>query len=334
MSRDSIESLPELSKRLAVDGFSIGHGSDKEGMTGVTVILCPDGVIAAAEVRGTATSTRQFDALIRADHVGSRAHALVFAGGSAFGLSAADEVSRWLVEHDRGLATDVGPVPSVPTAILFDLGFGDPKARPTAELVRSAVESAAAGDIACGSIGAGTGATVGKALGRPQAMKGGFGFSCCTTTSGVSVAAAVAVNAFGDVRDPATGEIIAGCRVTRDSHELVGADRVFGSLAPEAGSRWQGNTTLAVVLTDAILDKAAARKVTEMAFGGLYRTLVPALTIYDGDLLVTLASGRSPAHPHQIGVLAERAVAHAVVTAVREAEGFSILPAVRDLVAV
>ncbi|MCP4200861.1 MAG: P1 family peptidase [bacterium] len=331
MSRDSIAPLPELSPRLAVEGFSIGHGTDTDGMTGVTVILCPEGVVAAAEVRGTATSTRQFDALTRANHVGSRAHALVLAGGSAFGLSAADEVGRWLARHGHGLATDVGPVPSVPTAILFDLGFGDPEARPTPELVRSAVENAASGDIACGSVGAGTGATVGKALGRSQAMKGGFGFAGCTTSGGISVAAAVAVNAFGDVRDAESGTILAGCRATPESHELVGADRVFASLTPEDGTRWQGNTTLAVVLTDAILDKVSARKVTEMAFGGLYRTLVPALTIFDGDLLVTLASARKPAHTHQIGVLAERAVAHAVVTAVRQADGFSILPAARDL---
>ncbi len=323
-----LAALPRPGRELTIEGVAIGHGSDTEGMTGVTVILCPAGVTAAAEVRGTATSTRQFDSLVRSHHLGSRAHAVVLAGGSGYGLGCADAVAAWLEERGHGLDTGVRRLPVVPTAILFDLAFGDPGAAPTRELARTAADEAAGGAVACGSVGAGTGATVGKALGREQAMKGGFGFASLVSARGVTVAAAVAVNAFGDVRDPASGRIVAGCR---RGGELPGADRVMAALAPASEHPWEGNTTLAVVLTDARLTKNEARKVCEIAFGGLYRTLVPAVSLYDGDLVVTLATGRLAAHVHAVGVLAARAVEEAVLVAVREADGFGLLPAVRDL---
>jgi L-aminopeptidase/D-esterase-like protein len=322
--------LPVPSRHLEIPGFRIGHGSDTAGMTGVSVILCPEGAIAAAEVRGTATGTRQFDALVAGQHISSLAHAVVLAGGSAFGLSAADAVVEWLAERGYGIQTGVVPVPRVPTAILFDLGFGDPAARPGRELAEAALASAAEGEIPVGSVGAGTGATVGKVLGRDHGMKGGFGFASLTVPDGPAVAAAVAVNAFGDVRR-LDGTLLAGCRTAPDSWELASAERALAAMPPDAPNVWEGNTTLAVVMTDARLTKAGALKVSQMAFGGLYRTLAPALTLYDGDLVVTLASGQRPAHIHQIGVLAERAVAEAILTAVIEADGFGLLPAVRDL---
>lgn len=302
-------------------------------MTGVTVILCPEGVMAAAEVRGTATGTRQFDSLVASQHVASRAHAVVLAGGSGFGLSAADPVVEWLAARGYGFQTGVSPVPLVPTAILFDLGFGE-SAHPGPELSVRALESAVSGgtgEIEVGSVGAGTGATVGKALGREQGMKGGFGFASLAVPGGPTVAAAVAVNAFGDVRG-LDGRTVAGCRAAPDSLELAEAERVLAALPEETGHPWEsGNTTLAVVMTDAVLTKATALKVCQMAFGGFYRTLSPALSLYDGDLVVTLATGQRRAHVHQIGVLAERAVAEAILAAVREADGFGMLPAVRDL---
>src|SRR5687768_11408238 len=221
-------------------------------MTGVTVILCPDGVTAAAEVRGTATGTRQFDSLVAGQHISSRAHAVVLAGGSAFGLSAADPVVDWLAARGYGFQTGVSPVPLVPTAILFDLGFGDPGARPVPELVEQALASASDGEtqeeISVGSVGSGTGATVGKVLGRENAMKGGFGFVSLTVPDGITVAAAVAVNAFGDVRG-LDGRMVAGCRTAPDSMELAEADRVLGNLPPETPHPWEGHTTLAVVMT-------------------------------------------------------------------------------------
>jgi L-aminopeptidase/D-esterase-like protein len=323
--------LPTSSDKLTIDGFAIGHGSDFEGKTGVTVILCPEGATAVADVRGSGAGTRQFDSLTLPHHLANRAHAVVFSGGSGFGLSSADAVVDHLRTGGYGFDTGVGVVPLVPTAILFDLAFGDTNAIPTRELVESAVRSASEGQVAVGSVGAGTGATVGKALGPPQGMKGGFGFVSLTGRDGLTVAAAVAVNAFGDVRDPETGKTVAGCRAAPDSNQLVGADRVLAHLQPESNHPWESNTTLAVVLTDAQLSKAELRKVCDMAFGGLYRALEPALSFYDGDMVVALATGKTPAHVHRVGVLAQEAIARAIVRAVEEADGFGLLPAWRDL---
>jgi L-aminopeptidase/D-esterase-like protein len=323
--------FPTPSSELAIPGLTIGHGSDFEGMTGVTVILCPEGAVAAADVRGTGTGTRQFDSLTMAHHLANRAHGVVLAGGSGFGLSCGDPVLEHLEAGGHGFETGVGVIPLVPTAILFDLPYGDSRARPTRALVEKAIAAAASGAVPCGSVGSGTGATVGKALGFANGMKGGFGFASFTVDGGPTVAAAVAVNAFGDVRDPSTGDLLAGCRDDPDSLDLVGAQRALAALSPDFDHPWESNTTLAVVLTDAVLTRAEARKVCDMAFGGLYRSLSPALSFYDGDLVVALATGSSPAHVHQIGVLAEEAVARAIVRAVKEADGFGLLPAWRDL---
>ena len=323
--------FPVPSHELSLEGIRIGHASDLEALTGATVILCPEGLLGAAEVRGTATGTRQFDSLVLGHHVASRAHAVVLAGGSGFGLSAADPVVEWLEERGYGFQTGIRPVPLVPTAILFDLAMGDPSVSPSAEMVREALAGAAAGPVAAGSVGAGTGASVGKANGLDCGMKGGFGFASLTVPGGPTVAAAVAVNAFGDVRDPATDRIVAGCRTAPDAHTILGADRVLANLPPEGTHPWEGNTTLAVVMTDAQLEKAALMKVCQMSYGGFHRTLVPALSMFDGDLVLTLTTGQKPAHVNQIGLLAERAVEAAILRAVREADGFGVLPAVRDL---
>ena len=330
--------LPVPGRSLDLPGFALGHGTDAAGGTGVTVVLCPAGALAAAEVRGSATGTRQFDSLVLGHHVASRAHAVVLAGGSGFGLAAADPVVEWLRARGHGFQTGVGVVPLVPTAILFDLGFGDPAARPGAELVAAALGAASAGEVAVGSVGAGTGATVGKARGLPAAMKGGFGFASLAVPGGPTVAAGVAVNAFGDVRDPfdpasAPGPdgLLAACREGAGSLRLVGTEATLAALPADTPHPWEGNTTLAVVMTDAALSKAAALKVCQMAFGGLHRTLAPALSLYDGDLVATLSLGEVRAHVNQVGVLAEHAVARAIVGGVRAADGFGRLPAVRDL---
>src|SRR6185295_3670179 len=185
--------LPPPTRTLDLPGFAIGHGTDREALTGVTVILCPEGALAAAEVRGSATGTRQFDSLVSGQHVASKAHAVVLAGGSGYGLSAADAVVEWLAQRGYGFQTGIVPVPLVPTAILFDLSLGKPVA-PGRAVVQAALAAASAGPVAVGSVGAGTGATVGKALGPANGMKGGFGFASLTVPGGPTVAAAVAVN--------------------------------------------------------------------------------------------------------------------------------------------
>ena len=187
--------------------------------------------------------------------------------------------------------------------------------------------------VPVGSVGAGTGATVGKALGPDLGMKGGFGFARLTAASGLTVAAAVAVNAFGDVRDPESGRVLAGCRTSAKRLELAGAERVLAGLPPTFASTWEGNTTLAVVMTNAELGKAGLLKICHMAFGGFYRALAPALSIFDGDLVVALSQGGVTAHPNQVGVLAQAAVSAAILRGVEAADGFGILPAARDLAA-
>ncbi len=326
--------FPRPAADLPLDGFSIGHGTDLEGSTGTTLILCPEGALAAAEVRGSATGTRQFDSLVAVHHIASRAHAVILAGGSGFGLDIAGPVASELSRGGFGFDTGFRPVPLIPTAILFDLAFGDADAVPDASLSRAALAEARAHDpaqpIPIGSVGAGTGATVGKALGPDQGMKGGLGFASLSLAGGLTVAAVVAVNAFGDVRDPETGQVIAGCRSSPQGLELAGGERVLAAMPPGL-STWEGNTTLAVVLTNAELDKVGLLKVCQMAFGGLYRTLCPALSLFDGDLVVTLSQGGVPAHLNQVGVLAQAAVARAIVCGVEAADGFGILPAARDL---
>ncbi len=328
--------LPVPTRSLDVPGFSLAHASDTDGKTGVTLLLCPEGALAAAEVRGSATGTRQFDSLVAVEHVASRAHALVLAGGSGFGLDAAGAVAVELAAQGYGFQTGYRPVPLVPTAILFDLAFGSADAAPTPEMMRAALHAAQqrqgqAVEVEVGSVGAGTGASVGKALGPVQGMKGGFGFASLKVPGGPTVAAAVALNAFGDVRDPDSGRLLAGCRRSPDSLELAGAERVLANLPPEHQTVWEGNTTLAAVITDAALPKPGLLKVCHMAFGGFHRALAPALTLYDGDLIAVLSSGTQPAHVNQVGVLAEHAVAAAIVTAVQSADGFGILPTAADL---
>lgn len=323
-------SFPAPTPSLTLPGFTLGHGTDREALTGATVILCPEGALAAAEVRGSATGTRQFDSLVSAQHVSSKAHAVVLAGGSGAGLSAADPVVEWLSRHGYGFQTGIVPVPIVPTAILFDLSLGKPVA-PSRQVVEAAILTAAQGPVEMGSVGAGTGATVGKANQGPiNSMKGGFGFASFTVPGGPTVAAAVAVNAFGDVRR-LDGTLLAGCRTAPDSRELAHAESILANLPPETVGPWDGNTTLAVVMTDAVLTKANALKVCNMAFGGFYRALSPALSLYDGDLVIVLSAGERKAHVNQIGVLAERAVAEAILAGVAAADGFGILPAVGDL---
>lgn len=326
-----IPSLPPLRHDLTISGITIGHGSNQEGKTGVTVILCPEGVTAVADVRGTGAGTRQFDSLTTVHHLATRAHAVVLSGGSGFGLASADPVVEHLEKAGKGFDTGVGVVPLVPTAILFDLAFGDSSARPTRAIVEEAISTATDGQVESGSIGVGTGATVGKCLGPQQGMKGGFGFASLTVEGGPTVSAAVAVNAFGDIRDPDSCETLAGCRQDVESSELVGGQNVMAALPPELDHPWETNTTLAVIMTDAKLSKVELRKVCDMAFGGLYRTVVPALSLYDGDLVVALATGQVPAHVHQIGALAEEALAQGIAHAVRQADGFGLLPAWKDL---
>lgn len=315
----------------AVDGITVGHHTLGARPTGCTVVLAGAGAVGAVDIRGGAPGTRETD-LLSPENLVAEVHAVVLAGGSAFGLDAASGVMRYLSEKGVGFTTSAGPVPIVPAAILFDLGVGeDPLIRPDATCGLEAARAAGAGRIAEGSVGAGAGATIGKLLGRARAMKGGIGSAALRTSSGLVVGAIVAVNAVGSVVDPRTGQAVAGVR-TEDGRRLEDPFALVRRGASTA-TPWREHTTIGVVATNARLTKAQALKVAQMAHDGLARTIVPAHTPSDGDALFALATGTHPAEEDlgMIGALAAEAVADAVLRGVRLARGVSGYPGIADM---
>jgi L-aminopeptidase/D-esterase-like protein len=316
----------------AVEGLTVGHSTLAARPTGCTVVLTGAGAVAGVDVRGAAPGTRETD-LLNPLNLVDQVHAIVLAGGSAFGLDAASGVMRYLDERKIGFATPYGVVPIVPAAVLFDLGVGDARVRPGADCGYQAASAASSGPVAQGNVGAGAGATVGKLLGMDRAMKGGIGSAAITTPDGLTVAALVAVNAFGDIVDPATGRVIAGVR-TADGRGLADARALIRSGASQQNPLGQ-NTTIGVVATNATLTKAQAAKVAQMAHDGLARAISPVHSMFDGDTLFALATGRRTraADVSIIGALAADVVAEAVLNAVRNAAGLPGFPASRDLAA-
>jgi len=313
----------------AIPGFRVGHASNVKGCTGCTVILCPGRTVGGVDVRGSASGTRDLDALSPL-HLVPHVHAVLFAGGSAFGLDAAAGVMRYLEERGIGFDVGVTHVPILPTAIVFDLRLGDVHARPDPQMAYTACQQATDGDIQEGSVGAGTGATVGKLLGITHAMKAGLGVAAVELPGGVLVGALAVVNAFGDVRDPSSGKLLAGAREAPDSHRLVDT-----AVAMRRGIARRGyiaeNTTLAVVATNARLTKAQATKMAQMAQHGLVRSIIPVHTTLDGDLVIGLATGAVEADLNAVGLAAADAVAEAIVRAVKKATSLGGLPAWADL---
>jgi L-aminopeptidase/D-esterase-like protein len=313
-----------------IPGVRVGHVSDYEALTGCTVVLCEGGAVAGVDLRGSASGTEELP-VMAPDHIAPHVHAVVLAGGSAFGLEAASGVRRYLEQHGVGFDTGVTRVPIVPCAILYDLGIGKPGVRPTREMGEAAAAAATDGPVVEGAVGAGTGATVGKLFGMRQAMKSGLGswtVSLSGPYEGIKVAALAVVNAFGDVVDPATGRIVAGARVAPDSRDFADtADQ----LKRGARSRFAGaNTTLVVVATNAALDKAGAQKLAALAQIGMARTIRPVNTPYDGDLVIALSLGKRQADLTALGVAAADAVSEAILRAVRLAPTLGGLPGLAD----
>lgn len=313
-----------------VPGVLIGHYTDEERYTGCTVVLTPAGAVGGVDVRGSAPGTRETD-LLRPENLVDKVQAVVLAGGSAYGLAAACGVSDWLAEHGYGFDAGGIKVPIVPAAVLFDLSFG-PFAYPGPAAGYQACVFATAGDFPRGNVGAGTGATVGKVLGPAQAMKSGLGTASLRVGDAV-VGAVVAVNALGDVIDPANGQILAGTRApggTRlaDSVAILTGAAFHGERQPPAAGQ---NTTIAVVATNAALTKAQANKIAQMAHDGLARTIRPVHTMWDGDTVFCLSTGQVPADVSVIGTAAAEALAQAVIDAVRSARGALGIPSWFDL---
>jgi L-aminopeptidase/D-esterase-like protein len=304
-----------------IEGIKVGHASDFEALTGCTAILCERGAVAGCDIGGAATGTQEFD-LLSPFHLTERIHAVIFAGGSAFGLEAACGVRRYLEQKGVGYDTGAAKVPLVPCAILYDLGIGKPSVRPTREMGEAAAAAASVKPVEEGCVGAGTGATVGKILGMKNAMKGGIGTMTVALEgpyAGVLVSALAAVNAFGDVRDPESGKIIAGARTASgfaDTESLLKRGRRGGFQ----------NTTLVAVATNARLTKVQASRVARMAQAGVLRTLRPGHTMFDGDIVIALSLGEREADVNSLGVAAAEAVARSIVRGVRLARGMGGVP--------
>ena len=292
----------------AVEGIQVGHATDLGARTGCTVILCPTGATAGVDVRGAAPGTRELAALAPGRLV-QKVHGVLLTGGSAFGLDAASGVVQYLETQNVGFPAGPVRVPIVPAAVIFDLSVGDAKVRPTQETGYQACLNATTEPVAMGTVGAGTGATVGKAPGV-ETSPGGVGSACRYLTTGLIVSALTVVNALGNVVHPSTGEIIAGGkengRFVDITERLLDANIVPGT-----------NTTIGVVATNAALSPAEARRVAEMAHDGIARAIRPAHTMFDGDTLFTLALGtHTEAHVNTVGILAAEVVAAAIVKAV------------------
>jgi L-aminopeptidase/D-esterase-like protein len=245
--------------------------------------------------------------------------AIVLSGGSAFGLETAAGVRRALEKRGIGFQTGFGRVPIVPGAILFDLPIARPGVRPDREMGEKAVGAATSDAVAEGNVGAGTGATVGKIFGIHQAMKSGIGSASLTLGSGVMVAAMVAVNALGDVIDPSNGKIVAGARTTPESREFVNSAAALrhGIASPRP---FRGNTTLAVIATNAKLDRVQTNKLAALASIGVARTISPVNTMSDGDITFAISTGNEQATIDAVGIAASEALAMAVLRAVRSAK--------------
>ena len=317
-----------------VPGILVGHAQNLDAMTGCTVVLCPKGAVSGVDQRGGAPGTRETDAL-RPMHLVQKVHAVILSGGSAFGLDAATGVMKYLEENKVGFNTGVVRVPIVASAVLFDLGIGNPHIRPDADMGYQACLSASSGPVSDGNVGVGTGATAGKLFGMKQAFKTGVG-SASIKIGNLVVGALVAVNPFGDVVDPETNQIIAGTRSFKKIGMQFGGNEYFAdtlnSMSSTIGKtilKLSGfnNTVIGVVATNAKVTKEEANKIAQMAQDGIAMTIRPAHTMMDGDTIFTMATGEHSEDVNIVGAFAARVFSMAIIRAVKSALPAAELPA-------
>lgn len=311
-----------------IGGLKVGHAQNFDAATGCTVVLCEEGAVAGVDVRGGSPGTRETDAL---DPVNLRKsiHAVLLAGGSAFGLDAAAGVMQYLEERGVGRDVMVAKVPIVCGAILFDLKCGDYRIRPDKEMGYEACRNAGSGAVPAGSVGAGTGATIGKIRGLDYAMKGGIG-SFCLRTGELMVGAVMAVNCVGDIYEAKTNRLIAG--VLNDDKKTIGnTEALMVENYRNDKDIFSGNTVIGVVATNAVLTKAEANKLASVSQNGIARAVRPAHTSSDGDTIFTMATGKIKADPDVVGILAAHSVENAILQAVKNAESLGGYPAYQDL---
>lgn len=300
-----------------IEGIKIGNAENLNGPTGCTVVICEEGAAAGVDVRGGAPGTRETDLLDPVNLV-EKIHAVILAGGSAFGLDAASGVMQYLEEKNAGFDVGVTKVPIVCSAVLFDLNIGDFKIRPNKEMGYEACINAELNECKDGNVGAGTGATVGKILGLEHAMKGGLG--CYALQVGeLQVGAVIAVNCFGDVVDSDTGKIIAGA-LDNDKKGFADTEGIMISQYSKKKDQFNGNTTIGIVVTNGRFTKSQMNKVASMAHNGYARTMRPAHSMFDGDTIFTMSTGKVEADINAVGLLAARVVEQAIVRAVKSAD--------------
>lgn len=316
----------------SVEGLLVGHQTREDRPTGCTVIVAPDGATAGAAVRGAAPGTRDI-ALLEPANTVQQIHAITLSGGSAFGLASADGVMRRLRETGIGFEIPGGPVPIVPAAILFDLNVGEGASAPTGDDGFAATRRASAEPVEQGCVGAGAGATIGK-LGFGRPMKGGIGSAGFRFDDGTVVAALIATNGLGDIRDPRTGELVAGA-IDQEGNFVDAEARFLSGERPGRGSGEGQNTTIGVIATNRTLDKVQCHRLAGVAHDGLARAIVPAHTRMDGDTLFFLATNKGPAVRNdefgRIDTAVAAAVSAAILSAVRHATSVAGYTAVRDL---
>ena len=320
-----------------VPGIKVGHASNFKALTGCTVFLFDEGAIGGIDIRGAATGTRQIDAL-NPLHIVDKIDALLLTGGSSFGLDAAGGVITYLEERGKGFDVVTTKVPIVPTAVIFDLGIGHSRVRPTPKMGYEACLHASK-KVEEGSIGVGTGATVGKLFGIDRAMKGGVGSSSIQGPNGLIVGAFVVINAFGDILDPESNQIIAGSRKSKKSFQFANsskwmrkgvARKGFGAI-PLSHSVSTSNTTLGIIATNAHLSKIEVHQVAMIAHSGLTKVISPAHTTFDGDLIFAVSLGKKKADVNTVGLLGEVVLMESVKRAIIKANGFGVIPAYRDI---
>ncbi len=321
-----------------IPDIKIGHAQNKNALTGCTVIICERGAVGGVSQRGGAPGTRETD-LLRPGHAVQKVHAILLSGGSAYGLDAAGGVMQFLEENKIGFKVGSNIVPIVPCAILYDLDIGDSAIRPNKEMGYAACQNANADRPNVGSVGAGTGATVGKILGISQAMKAGIGFASVEIGNGIQISALIAVNAFGDVVE--NNHIIAGARTIKKGPIKIGSDNFFADtrqvMQSFAGRQIlsfasRQNTVIGVVITNADLTKEEANYVADVASNGISYVVKPAFTMFDGDTIFTLATGKVKADANLIAAYAPDVVADAILNGTKSAESGAGFPAYTDTI--
>ncbi|MBU5294796.1 P1 family peptidase [Anaerosalibacter bizertensis] len=310
-----------------VEGIKVGHSQSNEGMTGCTVVICEDGATAGVDVRGSAPGTRETD-LLNAEKMVNKIHAVLLSGGSAFGLDAAGGVMKFLEDKKIGFDVGVTKVPIVSGAVIFDLDIGDYSIRPNFNMGYLAAKNAKEEEKSQGNIGCGMGATVGKILGPEYSMKSGIG-SASMNVGNLWVGAIIAVNSFGDVYDYETNNILAGAydyknKKLLNSYEIMKEEKNIKDFSIK-------NTTIGVVATNGILSKPEANKVAQMAQNGLARSINPIHTMYDGDTIFTMSTGKIKSDVNLIGTLSSEVVSRAITNAILSTNSYKNILSYEDL---